>query len=144
MAMRVRVVYDGRGRVLSHINKASDSILEKLAKVVVQEAFQNAPKKTGRLASEIYSLRAKEGHWRVISPTYYAAYVEFGTIHKGPRPYMRPAIERAKAYLSGNLNYLMANNPYARGEGRDILPGYIANRAGIIGYGTSDQVSNRL
>lgn len=54
----------------------------------------------GRLRGEIHMVAA-EGRgpvWtaRVVSPTPYAKYVEFGTRHNRAQPYMRPTLERVR------------------------------------------------
>jgi HK97 gp10 family phage protein len=61
----------------------------------------------GRLRGEIYSepadIAAGIIKWWVISPTYYARYVEFGTRHNRAQPYMRPALTKARRVLGDTL-----------------------------------------
>ena len=54
----------------------------------------------GRLRGEIHMVAAEGGgpRWtaRVVSPTPYAKYVEFGTRHNRAQPYMRPTLEQVR------------------------------------------------
>lgn len=54
----------------------------------------------GRLRGEIHTVHAESGgtRWvaRVVSPTPYAKYVEFGTRHNRAQPYLRPALEQVR------------------------------------------------
>ena len=53
----------------------------------------------GRLRDEIYATKAETNgrvmHARVVSPTPYAKYQEFGTRHNPAHPYLRPALHEA-------------------------------------------------
>jgi HK97 gp10 family phage protein len=54
----------------------------------------------GRLRGEIHMVAAEGGgpRWtaRVVSPTPYAKYVEFGTRHNRAQPYLRPTLEQVR------------------------------------------------
>ena len=62
----------------------------------------------GRLRDEIYATDAMvEGNRvsvRVISPTPYAKYQEFGTRHNAAHPFLRPALEESRANVVGQIS----------------------------------------
>lgn len=68
-----------------------------------RSVFRSSGGKTtlgGRLKGEIHAIPAEgEGpRWvaRVVSPTPYAKYVEFGTRHNRAQPYLRPTLEQVR------------------------------------------------
>jgi HK97 gp10 family phage protein len=52
---------------------------------------------TGRLKHSIHRVRLGPGHHRVIVGAYYGVYEEYGTRHRPPHPFFRPAVRAAKA-----------------------------------------------
>ena len=77
------------------------------AKPLVEEARRIVPKQTGNLSRSIGVTKLRTEGWDVayaVSPRrggmydgWYGHFVEFGTRKMAPRPYLRPAFERAGA-----------------------------------------------
>lgn len=67
----------------------------------------------GRLRGEIYVERAvRDGSSymaRVVSPTPYAKYQEFGTRHNAAQPFLRPALRENKSLLVSNMKNEIRN-----------------------------------
>lgn len=61
----------------------------------------------GRLRGEIHTVPAESGgtRWtaRVVSPTPYAKYVEFGTRHSRAQPYLRPALAQVRSSFRSRM-----------------------------------------
>lgn len=84
------------------ISLAGRSALFQASTKVVQTAKQLVPVRTGNLRDSIGLAPGTEGGRTgtalvsVVATAPYAGYVEFGTVHMAPRPYMRPALARHK------------------------------------------------
>ena len=74
----------------------SGEALKLASEVCVSEAQRLAPVKTGRLRDSIRILEDGGGYTVVGSDLHYAPYVEYGTSRMAPKPYLRPAAERAR------------------------------------------------
>lgn len=87
------------------------------AVVIKNAAIRNAPRDTGNLAKNIIAKRLPKGEAQHTSEhivtvrkgkltkkqkasglkdAYYGGFVEFGTVHMAPRPYLRPAFDQNK------------------------------------------------
>jgi HK97 gp10 family phage protein len=76
----------------------------------ITEGLRGSGKYTlgGRLRGEIYTEESSASDRRVIkywiiSPTYYARFVEFGTRHAKAQPFLRPALAKARRKLASTL-----------------------------------------
>jgi HK97 gp10 family phage protein len=80
-----------------------DGILEEAAVMLEQEAKRLAPYRTGKLRDSIEArkMKPRRGEYAryAIGPkgVRYAGFVEFGTAHAPPKPYMRPTHDAKKA-----------------------------------------------
>lgn len=89
---------DARAR--SHIDAASKRLLDHLAGLVAQDARDNAPRLTGRLADGIKADPATADKVRISAHTEdapsgpYSVYVELGTSKQAAQPFLAPAAYR--------------------------------------------------
>jgi HK97 gp10 family phage protein len=84
------------------VKRAVVAEVEKGTYDVEARSKQLAPVLTGTLRRSIHSLIDKGGLRGTVGPSVdYGIFVEFGTRHMAPRPYMRPAAERV---LPGTLD----------------------------------------
>ncbi|MEM3891736.1 MAG: HK97 gp10 family phage protein [Nitrososphaerales archaeon] len=74
----------------------SDEALKVASEVCVEEAQRLAPVRTGRLRSSVRVLERGGDYTVVGSDVLYAPFVEYGTMRMAPRPYLRPAVEKAR------------------------------------------------
>lgn len=58
---------------------------------------------TGTLRESITTQKVGVGTHKVIVGAHYGAYEEYGTRHRPPHPYLRPAIEEHKALLARRM-----------------------------------------
>lgn len=88
--------------VAAIIQGEMDEVCKEGAEMIAEDARSLAPKKTGKLASEIDVRTSKyEGGGYVVEAQgagnydkYYAAFVEVGTHKMAAQPYMRPAVKK--------------------------------------------------
>src|SRR5687768_2516822 len=86
----VRGLHRKRGRLERFARREIDEFADDMAR----DAATSAPVDTGALRDSIEVVRTRDGA-EVGSRLGYAAYVEFGSSDRPPRPYMRPAQARA-------------------------------------------------
>ena len=98
-------------------NKIARAATAAGAVVIKNAAIRNAPRDTGNLAKNIIAKRLPRGEAQHTSEhivtvrkgkltakqkatgmrdAYYGGFVEFGTVHTAPRPYLRPAYDQNK------------------------------------------------
>ena len=71
--------------------------VKKIAFDVTADAKQRAPVDTGALRNSIGPPEHPEPFvWEIPVGVEYAAFVEFGTVHQGPQPYLTPALEKIR------------------------------------------------
>lgn len=102
MAEALRGLHKLPGHLQERVLKAA---VRAAAKPLVEEARRLVPKRTGNLARSIGVTKLRTKGWEVayaVSPRrggvydgWYGHFVEFGTKKMTPRPYLRPAFERA-------------------------------------------------
>jgi len=109
----------GLDKAINGIDKTVAAVKAKVLKTLqlaAREAYIEAktqvPVRSGLLRSSIriesstpfeYRVIAGGGRYKEKGKPYYAPFVEFGTRKMSPRPYMRPAFEKAKAFIEARL-----------------------------------------
>jgi HK97 gp10 family phage protein len=100
----VQEVMDALAELPAEVQKeVLDGILEEASLMLEQEAKRLAPYRTGKLRDSIEARKMKPGRGEyaryAIGPkgVRYAGFVEFGTAHNPPKPYMRPTHDGKKA-----------------------------------------------
>lgn len=84
----------------SDAGKEGTKALRESAKKVERGAKSRAPRRTGLLASDIYSATRGGRTAQIVAPTRYALFNEYGTSKMAPQPFMAPALEaETGAYL---------------------------------------------
>jgi HK97 gp10 family phage protein len=83
---------------------ALQKVIEMAAMNIEAEAKQLAPVDTGNLRASIGASSEGPLSWVVRASAHYAVYVEMGTRYMAAQPFMRPAVERARARLSAMPN----------------------------------------
>lgn len=87
----------------------------KPALVILHEAKDLVPVKTGKLKAGLYAapLKQRVGAIIAVRDVPYAPFVEYGTAHNIANPYMRPAVNAARptfaAMMAGDLQKLIAD-----------------------------------
>lgn len=85
------------------------SVIRKSAKNIERGGRQRAPRKTGALANSIStdfygSGNSTKGMYAVIGPTArYGLFVEYGTVHTPPHPFMAPAVQAEAANFAKGI-----------------------------------------
>jgi len=109
----------GLNEAVNGLNKTAETLKAKVLKTLqlaAREAYIEAktqvPVRTGLLRDSIriesktpfeYRVIAGGGRYKEKGKPYYAPFVEFGTRKMSPRPYMRPAFEKAKSLIEARL-----------------------------------------
>lgn len=90
----VEVRADNREVIANAIDRALVAALEEIGLVAEGYAKRACPVDTGRLRSSITHIVDEDGKCAVIGTNVeYAPYVELGTRHQKPQPYLKPAAE---------------------------------------------------
>lgn len=87
----LEVIEDNTEEVSLAIKQAIRSALREIGERAVGYATDIVPVRTGNLKSSI-AYDADDRQVIIGSDVHYASYVEEGTVHMRPRPYLRPAI----------------------------------------------------
>lgn len=83
-------------------------VVHQIGENTVKWAVQNAPVLSGDLRDSIGVDYGTNDWWFEAGPTApYGGYVEYGTVHMAPKPYMGPAFERAAFQGIGQLEQLI-------------------------------------
>jgi HK97 gp10 family phage protein len=97
---RVRIYIDNAGlrRYARDLPEVKEGV-QATASAIAGDARLHAPVRTGRLRDSIGTERAvragRESQTvRVVARVFYARFVEFGTRHMPPQPFLRPAANR--------------------------------------------------
>lgn len=80
-----------------------DAALKKVTLLVERHAKEYCPVRTGRLRASIHHGKLGDLTYYVGSNVEYAVFVEFGTYKMAAKPYLRPAMKRAVAEVSGKV-----------------------------------------
>lgn len=90
----VEVRADNREAIANAIDRALVAALEKVGLVAEGYAKRACPVDTGRLRNSITHIVDEDGKCAIIGTNVeYAPYVELGTRHQKPQPYLKPAAE---------------------------------------------------
>lgn len=90
----VEVRADNREVIANAIDRALEAALEEIGLVAEGYTKRACPVDTGRLRNSITHIIDEGGKCAVIGTTVeYAPYVELGTRHQKPQPYLKPAAE---------------------------------------------------
>lgn len=76
-----------------------DDAIKQGAELVAAAAKANVPKRTGDLAAAIHVENTGRQEYTVVAgdrSAFYAHFVEFGTSHSAPHPFLVPALESSK------------------------------------------------
>jgi HK97 gp10 family phage protein len=74
-----------------------------------QSAYEHAAKDTGAMANAIHGIFDAVS-FTLVAPVSYSPYQEFGTWKMAAHPFMRPALEEARAEISSSLLGRLATN----------------------------------
>jgi bacteriophage protein of unknown function (DUF646) len=98
------------GAKLAAIRPRTEQVLAKGAGDIAAQAAVIAPIRTGHLRASIKPRRVSSDEYAVTAGAAYAGFVEYGTVHMRPRPYMRPAtdavipsVEKALLEVGGKI-----------------------------------------
>jgi HK97 gp10 family phage protein len=93
--------------------KDLDSGLRAMADQLAQQIQANCPSLTGALKASVKVVESPGPAGRRIkieignSTVDYAAHVEYGTSHAAARPFVRPAVEKARQQFPGQIEHLI-------------------------------------
>ncbi len=86
--------------------------MQAFGKQVVDIAVRNAPRKTGRLALSIhYDFNQADFRLVFVVDASYGMFVEYGTRHMRPQPYLRPALNAVGPIYGIETEMAFANLP---------------------------------
>lgn len=94
-------------RIVAKAERAAQAAIDETCAACVAFAVPRAPYKTGFLRASAFVVPARRtasgivGRWGFSAA--YAAYLEFGTVHMTPRPFMRPAMDAMYPLLGARL-----------------------------------------
>lgn len=83
--------------IIKNMKSNSNQAAYDFARSTAAAARVNAHVITGRMKSSIGHEKVGPGHHKVFVGAYYGAYEEYGTRHRPPHPFLRPAVEANKA-----------------------------------------------
>ena len=83
----------------AELERIKHQLLGRLADSVASDAARFAPVRTGRLRASIEPGDVEGDSVKVWARAPYAGYVEQGTRHMAPQPYLRPALYRRREAL---------------------------------------------
>lgn len=95
--IKIELKMGGLGAVPASAKQRVDRALAAVAHLVEADAKSAAPVDTGALKNSIQTRRVRSLEHEVAVGVEYGAYVEFGTVRMGARPYLTPAVERQRA-----------------------------------------------
>jgi len=116
----LEIILEGEKSLEASLIKIYEAICREVSDILLEasiEAYitarQAVPVRTGRLRDSISLEKLGRFKFRVVAgyPTkekgkpYYAPFIEFGTRRMTPRPFMKPAVDKALAKIESRLNF---------------------------------------
>lgn len=98
--------FDRTNELAQRARRAVSEALGDAAQQAAVVARQLVPVDTGYLRSSIFSEQEGELKFNIGASADYAQYVEEGTIHQEPQPYLRPAVELTRRELERRLSQI--------------------------------------
>lgn len=86
------------------MRRAVANVVKSTALQCEAKAKVKAPVSTGALSNSIQAQPETELSWTVGPAMDYGIYVEYGTVHMAPRPYMTPAAEELRGPFIQRMN----------------------------------------
>lgn len=90
--VRTVIVFNHFPQITAALKTKADAIVTRTALDLEGQMKVRAPVRTGFLRGSIQASRVGVAHWRVVVGADYGLYVENGTRHNAPHPFVRPAI----------------------------------------------------
>jgi HK97 gp10 family phage protein len=106
--MRVQIIYNHSQAASQQVQKQLSEIIQAATYAVEADAKKRAPVDTGALRNSIQSSFPTPKTGVVSASVEYAPYVELGTIHNKPQPFLFPALKAVKPMLRARLAALGA------------------------------------
>lgn len=97
---RLKIVFE---QMTERIIEESEKELEIAVTKMENDAKAFSPVDTGRLRNSIGKRKVSFAEWEVGTNVEYAREVEFGTMRKRPKPYLRPAFDKNIESLKSGL-----------------------------------------
>lgn len=101
--MSIKVIYNHSQAASQQMQKQLAEIVQAATYAVEADAKKRAPVDTGALRNSIQSSFPAPKTGIVSASVEYAPYVEFGTIHNKPQPFLLPALKAVKPLLRARL-----------------------------------------
>ena len=101
--MKLQVVFNHSASVAKQIDKQVADIIERATLAVEADAKKHAPVDTGALRNSLQSSFPTTKTGVVSASVEYAPYVELGTIHNRPQPFLLPALRAVAPKLRTHL-----------------------------------------
>lgn len=99
IVVKTRKAYGGAG--IASISKAVRSNSHAAAYNFARRGSSAAKRRvhviTGYLRDSIHTEMVKPGHHKIVVGAHYGVYEEYGTRHRPPHPFLRPAVREVKA-----------------------------------------------
>lgn len=108
MATSVQVLFNKFPDAALKLRQRSGQITQQSAGRIAATAKRLAPVRTGHLRDSIEAIKGSGPFsYDVVAGAEYAAYVEYGTRHNAPHPYLRPAFEQERPTFLGEMDKLL-------------------------------------
>ena len=101
--MRVKVIYNHSQATSQQVQRQLIEIIQAATYAVEADAKKRAPVDTGALRNSIQSSFPAPKTGMVSASVEYAPYVELGTIHNRPQPFLFPALKAVEPLLRARL-----------------------------------------
>lgn len=89
--LRWVVVENRFPQIIAAMERQADLVVRKTAMDLEAQAKMLAPVDTGMLRASIQAFAVAPRHWAVVVGVEYGVYLEYGTRHNAPQPFMMPA-----------------------------------------------------
>lgn len=95
--IKTRKQYGQIPSVIKTVRSNSAAAAYNFARRATTEARSNAHVITGHMKASINHERIAYGRHRIVVGAHYGAYEEYGTRHRPPHPFLRPAVQTHRA-----------------------------------------------
>lgn len=91
-----RVAEDNTERIIAHMGSGLDRVVGRTVAEIERGMVRDVPVDTGTAQRSIGSTKVGPAHWFIRVGVDYGIYIEYGTIHTPPQPFVTPNVERAR------------------------------------------------
>jgi HK97 gp10 family phage protein len=97
VTVKTQILYNNLPSIIKDLRADSAMLSYRTAETIKADARRNVHVITGNLRDSIVREKVKEKHHRIVVGMSYGAFEEYGTRFRPAHPFLRPAVERARA-----------------------------------------------